>query len=183
MRARWLAALSLLLAVSFVSLGAVLDAPSRPAPAQASAEERLQVVERENAITTTFQGYRLLYQNYVDVPDAAVLFKGAWDRIQGSLRDANLSIEVATPTDEATFRAAMRLALQTSDGKLKPEDLAFVAISGMARSLRDNHTAFIGPQSWSTVQTGKSVQLGFISIRSVQGLMVSEVIPDLPAAK
>jgi len=53
----------------------------------------------------------------------------------------------------------------------------------MARSLRDNHTAFIGPQYWNTVQTGRAVQLGFYSLRNSQGLLVYEVIPDLPAAK
>ena len=183
MRARWLAALSLLFTVAFISLGAVLDAPRAATPVQASAQERLQVVERENALTATFQGYRTLAANYVDVPDAAVLFKGGWDRVHASLQDAGLTLDVATPTDEATFLAAMRLALQVSDGKLKPEDLAFTALAGMARSLRDNHTAFIGPQYWGTVQTGKAVQLGFMSIRNAQGLMVYEVIPDLPAAK
>src|SRR6476646_2844561 len=134
MRVRWLAALSLLFAVAFVSLGAVLDAPQTPTRiAAASPAERLQVVERENALTTAFQGYRTLTSNYVDVPDAAVLFKGAWDRVHASLQDAGLALDVATPTDEATFRAAMRLALQLADGKLKPDDLAFTAISGMAR--------------------------------------------------
>jgi carboxyl-terminal processing protease len=125
----------------------------------------------------------MLTAHYVDVPDAAVLFKGGWDRVHASLQDAGLSLDVTTPTDEATFRAAMRLALQLSDGKLKPDDLAYTALTGMARSLRDNHTAFIGPQYWGTVQTGRAVQLGFMSVRNSQGLMVYEVIPDLPAAK
>jgi carboxyl-terminal processing protease len=183
MRARWLAALSLLLAVAFVSLGAVLAAPNAPVPTAAAAEDRLQLIERENALTTTFQGYRILSSNYVDVTDASVLFKGGWDRVHASLKDAGLDLEVATPNDEATFRAAMRLALQLADGKLKPDDLAMTAISGMARSLRDNHTAFIAPQYWSTVQSGRAVQLGFMSVRSPQGLMVYEVMPDLPAAK
>lgn len=184
MRARWLAALSLLLAVAFVSLGAALNAPSEPAPVQASSlEERLQTVDRENAITTALRGYRILNSNYVDMTDASLLFKGAWDRVHTSLQDAGLSLDVAPPTDEATFRAAMRLALQLSGGKLKPEDVAFSAIAGMARSLRDNHTAFIGPQYWTTVQTGRAVQLGFMSVRNSQGLLVYEVMPELPAAR
>ena len=183
MRARWLAALSLLFAVAFVSLGAVLEAPRAATPALASAEERLQVVERENAITTAFQGYRILSNNYVDVPDASVVFKGAWDRVHASLKDNGLELEVTPPTDETSFRAAMRLALQLSEGRIKPDELALTAIAGMARSLRDNHTAFIGPQYWSTVQTGRAVQLGFYSVRNSQGLLVYEVIPDLPAAK
>src|SRR6185436_2274709 len=78
---------------------------------------------------------------------------------------------------------AMRLALQLSEGRIKPDELALTAIAGMARSLRDNHTAFIGPQYWNTVQTGRAVQLGFYSVRNPQGLLVYEVIPDLPAAK
>jgi len=183
MRARWLAALSLLFAVAFVSLGAVLEAPRTATPALASAEERLQVVERENAITTAFQGYRILSNNYVDVPDESVVFKGAWDRVHTSLKDNGLELEVTPPTDETSFRAAMRLALQLCEGRIKPDELALTAISGMARSLRDNHTAFIGPQYWNTVQTGRAVQLGFYSVRNSQGLLVYEVIPDLPAAK
>jgi len=183
MRARWLAALSLLFAVAFVSLGAALAVPSPPTPASASAQDRFQVVERENALTTAFQGYRILTSNYVDAPDASVLFKGGWDRVHASLKDAGLDLEVTAPADEATFRASMRLALQLSDGKLKPDDLALTAISGMARSLRDNHTAFIAPQYWTTVQTGRAVQLGFMSVRTMQGLMVYEVVPDQPAHK
>ena len=77
----------------------------------------------------------------------------------------------------------MRLAMQLSEGRIKPDELALTAIAGMARSLRDNHTAFIGPQYWNTVQTGRAVQLGFYSVRNSQGLLVYEVIPDLPAAK
>jgi carboxyl-terminal processing protease len=183
MRARWLAALSLLFAVAFVSLGAVLEAPRPATPARASTDEVLQVVERENALTTAFLGYRILSNNYVDVPDASVVFKGGWDRVHASLKDAGLELDVTTPTDEATFRAAMRLALQVSEDKIKPGDLASTAISGMARSLRDNHTAYISPQYWNTVQTGRAVQLGFYSVRNSQGLLVYEVIPDLPAAK
>jgi C-terminal peptidase prc len=183
MRARWLAALSLLFAVSFVSLGAVL-APERPiATPQAPAEARYEAVQRENAITTAFQGYRTLHTHYVEVPDPAVLFKGGWERVQASLKDAGVEVNVATPTDEATFRPALRLALEASDGRIEPDDLAMAAIAGMARSLRDNHTAFIAPRSWTTVQTGRAVQLGFYSVRTPQGLMIYEVIPDLPASK
>src|SRR6187200_65504 len=98
MRARWLAALSLLFAVAFVSLGAVLEAPRPATPARASTDEVLQVVERENALTTAFLGYRILSNNYVDVPDASVVFKGGWDRVHASLKDAGLELDVTTPT-------------------------------------------------------------------------------------
>jgi carboxyl-terminal processing protease len=183
MRARWLAALSLLLVAAVVSLGAVLEQPRVVAPAPASAQQVYETVERDNAVTTAFQGYRILQNNYVEVPDAAVVFKGAWDRVHASLKDAGVSLEVETPSDETTFRAAMKLALQQSAGKIPPNDLALTAIAGMARSLRDNHTAFIAPQFWNTVQTGRSVQLGFYSVRASQGLLVYEIIPDLPASK
>ncbi|HEY7268215.1 MAG TPA: S41 family peptidase [Dehalococcoidia bacterium] len=183
MRARWLAGLSLLLAVLFVSLGAVLEAPRAATPALASVTDRYDAVQRENALTTAFQGYRTLHTNYVDVPDPAVVFKGAWERVQASLRDAGVEVNAFAPSDEATFRGAFRIALQASQGKVRPDDLAMAAITGMARSLRDNHTAFIGPQYWNTVQTGRAVQLGFYSVRGSSGLMVFDVVPDMPAAR
>src|SRR5262245_52173235 len=132
MRARWLAALSLLFVALFVSLGVVIAPAPTVAPSIASADDRYEAVQRENAVTTAFQGYRTLQTNYVDVPDPAVVFKGAWDRIQASLKDAGVDVNVTTPSDEQTFRAALRLALETSDGKIKPDDLASAAITGMA---------------------------------------------------
>jgi carboxyl-terminal processing protease len=173
------------------SFTATKDEPCRDADL-----EQAPLPERAATVETVEQAYRCLLLHYVDrktTLDHQVLLNGAWDIFrQAGLPAADTAPLALTGDKEAdwlVYQGRYNTLVQKYGRAIDTSLLARVAIDGMARSLNDNHVAFLDPKLWRRFQLelsgeNKEIGPGFnLAIDEANGTFyLYEVYPNTPAA-
>src|SRR4051794_16262534 len=105
MQARLTAALALIIAVLCVTLGVVRDGP-RSGPSRYVLINQHSVAERDTALETALDGYHILATNYVDQPQAKLLFAAGWNAAVTFAKNAGVNTSgfpTVPPADEGSF--------------------------------------------------------------------------------
>lgn len=153
--------------------------------------------EKAATVATVEQAYRCLLLHYVDrktTLDHKVLLNGAWDIFrQAGLPAADTAPLVLTGDREAdwqVYQGRYNGLVQKYGRAIDTSLLARVAIDGMARSLNDNHVAYLDPKLWRRFQLelsgeNKEIGPGFdLGIDDASGkFFLYEVYPNTPAAQ
>ena len=154
--------------------------------------------ERPASVRTVEHAYRCILQHYVDrkTLDHRILLNGAWEQLVAAGRGvftAQESAPLALVDDrEADWQvyADRYNALVRKYSAVDPSLVARIAIDGMARSLNDNHTAYLEPQLWQRAHleaTGSDTQIGpgfDLAVEEPTGTFyLYDVHPDSPAAR
>jgi len=159
--------------------------------------EQAPLPEKAATVATIEQAYRCLLLNYVDhktTLDHKVLLNGAWNIFQqAGLPTADTAPLVLTGDREAdwlVYQGRYNVLLQKYSRAIDTSLLARVAIDGMARSLDDNHVAYLDPKLWRRFQLelsgeNKEIGPGFdLGIDDASGkFFLYEVYPNTPAAQ
>jgi len=141
----------------------------------------------EEAVTA----FRLLVEHYVEPPDPSLLLTAGWTgardavgrRVPDVLDAPAPRYAGDVPRDEARFRKGLKELLDQSKGEITPEELAQAAIAAMARSLGDNHTAFIPAVIWQRIRAGERQGPGYSAVPVAAGSLVWEVLPGSDAER
>ncbi len=166
-------------------------------PCRGSDLQQQPLPERPATVATVEQGYRCLLLNHVDrksALDHKVLLNGAWDVFRtAGLPAADVAPLALTGDKEADWKVyeGRYGALVAKYGRsIDTSLLARVALDGMARSLKDNHVAYLDPKLWNRFQmelsgSDKAIGAGFdLAIDEPNDrFYLYEVYPDTPAAK
>lgn len=153
--------------------------------------------EKAANLATIEQAYRCLLLHYVDRNnglDHQVLLNGAWDVFRQAGLPASdvppLTLTGDRAADWQAYAARYNTLLQKYGRSIDSSLLARVALDGMARSLNDNHVAYLDPKLWRRFQVGlsgdnKDIGPGFDLARDEQSsnFFLYEVYPDTPAAR
>jgi carboxyl-terminal processing protease len=153
--------------------------------------------ESAATIATIEQAYRCLLLHYVDRKnglDNRVLLNGAWDIFkQAGLPAADvppLALTGDRDADWQVYAARYNGLVQKYGRAIDTGLLARVALDGMARSLKDNHVAYLDPKLWRRFQLelsgdNKDIGPGFdlATDESSGSFYLYEVYPDTPAAR
>jgi carboxyl-terminal processing protease len=159
--------------------------------------EQAPLPEKAATVATIEQAYRCLLLHYVDhktTLDHKVLLNGAWDIFrQAGLPAADTAPLVLTGDREAdwqVYQGRYNGLVQKYGRAIDTSLLARVAIDGMARSLNDNHVAYLDPKLWRRFQLelsgeNKEIGPGFnLGIDDASGkFFLYEVYPNTPAAQ
>lgn len=125
-------------------------------PCRASELEEKPLPERKTTLANIEQAYRCFLLNYVDAKtmDHRVLLNGSWSYLaqagEGVLAPedtAPLALVNDRDADWQVF-AERYTALGKKYARIDSSLLARVMIDGMARSLKDNHVAYLEPKLW-----------------------------------
>ena len=166
-------------------------------PCRATDLKLAPLPEKAATVATVEQAYRCLLLHYVDrktTLDHQVLLNGAWNIFrQAGLPAADTAPLALTGDREADWRVYQErynTLVQKYGRAIDTSLLARVAIDGMARSLDDNHVAFLDPKLWQRFQLelsgeNKEIGPGFeLAIDEASGkFYLYEVYPDTPAAR
>ncbi|HEX5505452.1 MAG TPA: S41 family peptidase [Thermomicrobiales bacterium] len=153
--------------------------------------------EQPASVDTVGQAYHCFLLHYVDhkTMDNRVLLNGAWTYLaqagQGLFTAQDTAPLALTGDDEQDWRvfAQRYTALQQKYRRIDPSLLAHVTIDGLARSLDDNHVAYLEPPQWQTAfaeETGQDILIGpgfTIALDDQSGqFYLYDVYPNSPAS-
>ncbi|MGN6362110.1 MAG: S41 family peptidase [Thermomicrobiales bacterium] len=181
--------------------------PGTPVPFNATAEQPCRdtdfnnkpLPQKDATVTTVEQAYRCLLLHYVDhkTLDNRTLLNGSWDTIkqagQGLFSDSDMAPLALTGDVDADWQvyANRYNALVKKYGRtINTSALARVAIDGLARSLNDNHVAYLDPDQWQRFfldEQGNNTEIGpgfDLALDDPSGkFYLYAVYPDTPAGR
>src|SRR5438067_4010898 len=172
-------------------------AATKDEPCHETERKEAPLPEKPATAATIEQAYRCFLRHYVDhaTMDHRVLLNGAWDYLaqagQGLFTADDTAPLALTGDREAdwTVFAGRYNALAKKYSRVDPALLARVTIDGMARSLKDNHVAYLEPPQWQRAyaeEVGQNTVIGpgfEIAIDDPTGkFYLHDVYPNTPAA-
>ena len=171
--------------------------PTADEPCRDADLEQPPLTESAATLATIEQAYRCILLKYVDRNnglDHKVLLNGAWDIFkQAGLPAADVPTLALTGDRDAdwqVYAARYNTLVQKYGRAIDTSLLARVALDGMARSLNDNHVAYLDPKLWRRFQLelsgdNKDIGPGFdlATDDPSQSFYLYEVYPDTPAAR
>ncbi len=125
--------------------------------------------EKSATVATVEQAYRCILLHYVDrkTLDHKILLNGAWDIFKEAglpaADTAPLALTGDREADWLVYQGRYNALVQKYGRAINTSLLARVAIDGMARSLDDNHVAYLEPKLWQRFQlelSGESKDIG-----------------------
>lgn len=153
--------------------------------------------ERAASLQTIEQAYRCFLLHYVDrkTLDHRILLNGAWSALVQAGKGVFTAQETAPlalsndPNADWTVFAERYTALVRAHPQINPSAAARVALDGMARSLNDNHVAYLDPTQWQRIyaeQIGRDTLIGpgfNVARDDASGTFyLHDVYPNTPAA-
>lgn len=171
--------------------------PTADEPCRDADLELPPLPESAATIATIEQAYRCILLNYVDRNnglDNTALLNGAWEIFkQAGLPAADvppLALTGDRDADWQVYAARYNALVQKYGRAIDTSLLARVALDGMARSLNDNHVAYLDPKLWRRFQLelsgdNKDIGPGFdlATDDPSKSFYLYEVYPDTPAAR
>jgi carboxyl-terminal processing protease len=161
--------------------------PSSVAAATAAALKPADAAAAE----TIHQGYDLLLDRFVQQLEPKALLNAAYDAIVKGLADSGVQVKNQTPPSTEVDRERAWAAFETRLAELlkdtaPPEsfNLAGTALTAMASSVDEGHTAYYSPDLYREflAQLRGDVRYGGIGLRPRRpGVTVAEVFPGSPA--
>ena len=165
-----------------------IPATATPSGPTATPTPDLAELLKDGGIAIVLRAYDRLLDQYIDPLEPSALLGAAWEGAaaqavtQGVAVPPYPSLAGDRATDFAAFSAAY---VQLTAGLPDPKEIRFAAIRGMAESLADCHTFFLGPVASTTLddaRSGKGIVGVGIELSGVPPL-VTEVIASGPAEK
>ena len=173
--------------------------PTDEEPCRATDFERKPLPEQPATVDTIDQAYHCLLLHYVDRKtfDHQVLLNGSWTTIGQAGRSlfaaedtAPLALTGDREADWAVYEERYSALAAKYRRTVDPNLLAQVALDGMARSLNDNHVAYLDAKRWQrffmeSVGENTIIGPGFdIAIDEPSGkFYLHNVYPNTPAAR
>jgi carboxyl-terminal processing protease len=136
----------------------------------------------QDAVAEAVRGMHLLQDTHIDFPITNTLIRGGLERATAAARSVTREApEVAASGGTDAEVAAALNALIDAAGAPAGNDVIYAFLSGMARSLRDNHTTFLTPDTWRDHAANQVAYTGFGATPTTGGSLIWRVDPGSPA--
>lgn len=139
-------------------------------------------------VAMALQAYGLLAENYVSTLDSSAALTAAWEgAVKTAGRRGHLGVGdaprygAAESVNLEAYRISMESLLRQVKDPGDRREIVLSSIDAMARSLRDNHTAFLPPPLWDTIKAGLGPGFGYSAVKRPHGALVWDVVPGSAA--